>query len=371
MLRFKTNKEKEFQKLIDSVLDCRLCERLSSRNKILSRLNGNIYSKILIIAEAPGRLGADKFNIPLFGDQTGKAFQRLLDNIGITRREIFITNAVLCNPRNLNGKNVPPQKSEIENCSIYLNMLINLIQPEYVVTFGVKALEALKMIKPHNYELKNNIRQFLPWYNRKLIPLYHTSPRTLAIRSFNEQLEDFKKVFTKIFPEKKMRKIQFRAAQRILFPELYSKLEHLICYIVNRMKIVSEFKLSKLIYLIDYKCWKTAKKTITGEYYMRVQDGPIQANLRKSLNQLKGQYIELKFYKNKPYIFQREIIDLCFRKYFTLSQRKVIDKILNNYKNYSDRQIKTKVYLTKAMRNILKEERGIGQKIGSPIFKYK
>ena len=48
---------------------------MECRRKVFSEANGNIDSKALFIAEAPGRLGADKTGIPLYGDRTGDNFE--------------------------------------------------------------------------------------------------------------------------------------------------------------------------------------------------------------------------------------------------------------------------------------------------------
>ena len=139
-----------FEDLIQSVQHCDLCDRLACRNKILSEANGNIKSKVLFIAEAPGRLGADRTGIPLFGDCTGNNFEAFLSSIGWNRENVFITNAVLCNPRQENGNNATPTNEEVENCSVYLEMAISLVDPDVIVPLGLTALSALNMIRPHN-----------------------------------------------------------------------------------------------------------------------------------------------------------------------------------------------------------------------------
>src|SRR5690606_25553634 len=107
------DKDRQFEKLVDSIENCRLCPDMECRAKVFSENNGNIYSNVLFIAEAPGRLGADRTRIPLFGDQTGVNFQRLINTIGWTRDKFFITNAILCNPRNEKGNNMTPTKDHI------------------------------------------------------------------------------------------------------------------------------------------------------------------------------------------------------------------------------------------------------------------
>ena len=54
------NKSLEFEKLVSSINSCKKCQRMCNRKKVLSYENGNINSKVMFIAEAPGRLGAEQ-----------------------------------------------------------------------------------------------------------------------------------------------------------------------------------------------------------------------------------------------------------------------------------------------------------------------
>ncbi|HSK67929.1 MAG TPA: uracil-DNA glycosylase family protein, partial [Candidatus Limnocylindria bacterium] len=97
----------------------------------------------MFIAEAPGRLGADRTAIPLAGDQSGRNFDRLLTAAELDRAEIFITNAVLCNPRDAAGRNAPPAAAELRNCAGFLAETLELLRPPLIVSLGTVALRAL------------------------------------------------------------------------------------------------------------------------------------------------------------------------------------------------------------------------------------
>ena len=125
-----TNKRRKFEMLVENANRCNLCARMCGRKKVLSGNNGNIDSKVIFIGEAPGRLGADRTGIPFYGDQAGQNFERLLQSTGLTRQQVFITNAVLCNPRDEKGNNSPPNKEEVRNCSLHLSILIDIIERE-------------------------------------------------------------------------------------------------------------------------------------------------------------------------------------------------------------------------------------------------
>ena len=185
-------KLKEFLALCQMAEVCKICPDLADKKAVLSELNGNLNPKVFFIAEAPGRQGADRTRRPFYGDKSGENFQKFLDSIGLKREEIFITNSVLCSPRKENGANRSPKKSEIKNCSSFLQKTIQLLEPKVVATLGSVALEALKAIEYHQISLKNDIGKAFDWNGRKLVPLYHPSPQVIAShRRFDEQIQDF------------------------------------------------------------------------------------------------------------------------------------------------------------------------------------
>ncbi len=174
---------------------CTLCPAMCERAAVLSELNGSLDARVLFIGEAPGRKGADRTRIPFSGDQSGKNFERFLSSIGLTRAEIFITSAALCNPRKPSGANRRPSAREISNCSGFLRRTIALIDPQVIVTLGGVALDALKQVHYHELNLKEHAGRIHRWQGRVLVPLYHPSPQVLITsRKEAAQLRDYKVV---------------------------------------------------------------------------------------------------------------------------------------------------------------------------------
>lgn len=168
-----------------------MCERTA----VLSELNGSVSARIMFIGEAPGRKGADRTRIPFSGDQSGRNFDRFLASIGLSRQQIFITSAALCNPRSDSGANRKPSKTELVNCSTFLRQTLEIVNPEVVVTLGSVALDALKSIETHGLVLKESAAGVYHWNGRVLVPIYHPSPQVLAShRREAEQLRDYKVV---------------------------------------------------------------------------------------------------------------------------------------------------------------------------------
>ena len=179
--------------LFQQASQCQLCPRLARKNAIIGPQNGALASRVMFVAEAPGRLGADKFRIPLHGDATGRNFEWLLTNAGFSRNDIFVTNAVLCNPLDPNGRNAPPTLAEIKNCSSYLKAQIELINPTLLVTLGAVALKSVATLYGLCLTLSVHHRQPIPLGHTTLIPLFHPSPRVINTRrSRAHQLQDFR-----------------------------------------------------------------------------------------------------------------------------------------------------------------------------------
>lgn len=166
---------------------------MCARQAVLSYLNGPIDARVMFIAEAPGRHGADRTRIPFSGDASGVNFEALIASIKLTRAEIFITNSVLCSPRKPSGANDKPTRAELRNCSDFLRRQIALINPSVIATLGAVALETLKLIEPHPYQLRDDAAKILRWSERLLVPLYHPSPRVInAARPLAQQMRDYR-----------------------------------------------------------------------------------------------------------------------------------------------------------------------------------
>lgn len=184
----------DFELLTRKAADCTTCPNMVNQSAVLGSANGSIDSEILFVAEAPGRFGAGRTGIPFSGDKSGDNFEALIAHIGLTRQDIFITNAVLCNPL-ANGNNRRPTTKEIGNCSSYLKSVLKLMQPRVVVTLGGVGLDAINRILGTRYKLAEVIGkpQFTEHFT--LLPLYHPSPRvTNWKRPLSAQKHDFRKI---------------------------------------------------------------------------------------------------------------------------------------------------------------------------------
>ena len=188
-------RQSRFARLAAEAAPCTRCPAMCDRAAVLSELNGPVDAWVMFIGEAPGRKGADRTRVPFSGDQSGQNFERFLTSIGLRRNEIFITSAALCNPRKASGANRRPTAGELRNCSDFLSRTIELIEPRVIVTLGGAALDALKLLHYHEFNLKNDAARIRSWNGRLLIPLYHPSPQVLITsRKEAAQLQDYRVV---------------------------------------------------------------------------------------------------------------------------------------------------------------------------------
>lgn len=356
-----------FTDLCSSVQYCSLCPRLSHRKKVLSDANGNVSSKVLFIAEAPGRLGADRTGIPLFGDRTGDIFQSFLGNIGWSREQIFITNAVLCNPRQDNGNNSPPTMKEIANCSTYLMMTIELIQPAIVVPLGKVALDALSLIHAHSIDLKTSVGKLFKWHDYYIFPLYHPGPRALIHRSLSKQRSDYMQLAKIVDPIKGFKKKARSSNDLLLFDEkAITPLQELILVFLSTLNRLSIFKLMKLIYLTDFLSLKELGRTLSGEIYLRQQEGPWIPSLKSTLEVLKENFINVNYKRKIPYV---EIgSNYPIKTSFELEELDVIASVITKYGDLTEARIKTITYLTEPMKYILKQEKQGRKMYNMPVL---
>jgi uracil-DNA glycosylase family 4 len=119
---------------------------------------------IVFIGEAPGR-DEDLQGLPFVG-RAGKLLTKILDSVGMSRDEVYITNILKCRP----PENRDPQEDEVKACEIYLGRQIELIDPVLICALGrIAGQNLLKCNTP-----LATLRQNVHFYNdTKVIVAYH------------------------------------------------------------------------------------------------------------------------------------------------------------------------------------------------------
>ncbi len=122
--------KKTLEKLAKQIKVCTRCELHRSRTEAVPG-EGPTHAEIMFIGEGPGA-SEDKQGRPFVG-ASGKFLDQLLEQAGVTRTEVFITNVVKCRPPG----NRDPLPDEIDICtSNYLQHQIEIVKPSIIVTLG-------------------------------------------------------------------------------------------------------------------------------------------------------------------------------------------------------------------------------------------
>jgi len=118
--------------------NCAKCELHKSAQIVCCMGEGPIPCNVMIIGEAPTFRRKEQVAVP-FSGESGKLLDRLLTNVGLDRRQCYITNVVHYHP----PENRSPTTSEIKACMEYLLAEIDEVKPRFVLLLGAVALKAV------------------------------------------------------------------------------------------------------------------------------------------------------------------------------------------------------------------------------------
>ncbi len=108
---------------------CTKCPLSETRQTVVFGA-GNADADLMFVGEAPGA-NEDRGGLPFIG-QAGRLLDRLLEEVGLERGDVFIANVLKCRPPN----NRDPRPTEIETCRDYLHRQVELIEPKVICTLG-------------------------------------------------------------------------------------------------------------------------------------------------------------------------------------------------------------------------------------------
>jgi DNA polymerase len=170
-----------------NVVNCTKCELSKTRTNSVPG-KGNFNSDVIFVGEAPGK-NEDLQAEPFVG-VAGKKLALALENAGVSRDEIYITNTVKCRP----PKNRVPSTIERETCHEYIQKEIEIIKPKIICVLGNTAFGSILG--------GTEITKFRGKVGRKDNQLYFITIHPAAT-IYNQKLievlkEDFKKLFSLI-----------------------------------------------------------------------------------------------------------------------------------------------------------------------------
>ncbi|MBN2101884.1 MAG: uracil-DNA glycosylase [Candidatus Aenigmarchaeota archaeon] len=123
-----------WQELEREMRRCRKCDLRKSRTNYVIG-DGDTHAKILFVGEAPGK-NEDIQGKPFVG-RSGKFLDELLLSVGLSRKDVYITNIIKCRP----PSNRDPKPEEKQKCSAFLLKQLEIIKPKLIVSLGRHSME--------------------------------------------------------------------------------------------------------------------------------------------------------------------------------------------------------------------------------------
>lgn len=163
----------------------KVCPELAAGATQLVFGDGDPEADIVFIGEAPGKR-EDEQGKPFVG-AAGKFLEEMLEGIGLTREDVYITNIVKYRP----PQNRDPQPAEKDAFWPYLQRQLQIIDPELTITLGRHSMEYFlpgqKISHIHGQPKRLKGRTFLPLFH-PAAALYNGGMRETLIEDFSRIL---------------------------------------------------------------------------------------------------------------------------------------------------------------------------------------
>lgn len=149
---------------------------------------GNPDAEVVFIGEAAGY--HESVQRRPFVGAAGKLLNETLQEIGVKREEVWISNLIKTRP----PENRDPLPKEIQAYSAYLDREIAIIEPKIIVTLGRfsmgKFMPGAKISQVHGQA------RWIEWQGRKVlvVPMYHPAAALRAGDVMRQFKEDFEKL---------------------------------------------------------------------------------------------------------------------------------------------------------------------------------
>ena len=173
----------QLEAIKQKVIECTKCELCKTRTNSVPG-KGNFQSDVIFVGEAPGR-NEDKNGEPFVG-AAGKKLSAALEEAGVSREQVYITNVVKCRPPN----NRVPNTAERDTYKEYLKKEISIIKPQIICVLGNTAFNSVlggseitkfrgKIVRKDNQLYFLTIHPAATIYNQELIPTLNKDMKKL------------------------------------------------------------------------------------------------------------------------------------------------------------------------------------------------
>ncbi len=164
---------------LSTIAQCGACGIHKTCQSSFMKWTGKGRKKILICAEAPGER-EDRKGVQLVG-HAGNKLAEILYNLGIDmRKDCWLTNALICRPKDDKGGNRTPLSEEINFCRPNLTKTLKELDPDIVIPLGRVAIQSILPLiwKPQIIQ-SGELEKWVGWripsiaLNSWICPTYH------------------------------------------------------------------------------------------------------------------------------------------------------------------------------------------------------
>jgi DNA polymerase len=146
-----------------SVRDCQACRLHEGRRQVVFG-TGNPDADLVFVGEAPGH-EEDVQGEPFVGE-AGRLLTRIIQAIGLSRRDVYILNVIKCRP----PKNRNPLPDEVAACRPIIEKQLACLRPRVICALGAFAAQTLLRTEERISRLRG---RFYPMGDILVRPTFH------------------------------------------------------------------------------------------------------------------------------------------------------------------------------------------------------
>ena len=179
-------KPETIRQIRDLLGDCKRCKLCDGRKNIVFGAGKETAPDLMLIGEAPGER-EDETGEPFVG-KAGEMLDKMLENVlGLSRSDVYITNAVKCRP----PENRNPEPEEVDACIQFVKWQKEAVRPKAVVIFGRVAMEGIFKISGG---VRANRTKWIDWEGTPTMITYHPAYLLRNPEDKRKALEDLRLV---------------------------------------------------------------------------------------------------------------------------------------------------------------------------------
>lgn len=153
----------------EAAASCERCRLAPTRTQVVFGVGAD-DADLMFVGEGPGEQ-EDLKGEPFVG-RAGQLLTKLIEDIGMSRDDVYIANVVKCRPPG----NRDPRPDEIEACAPWLDAQLRLVRPRVVVTLGNFATKLLLDTKTGITKLRGQRFDFTRAdVSATIVPTFHPS----------------------------------------------------------------------------------------------------------------------------------------------------------------------------------------------------